>query len=79
MYLLNIKKPNKKDCFASLEKITEQHGLLVFFLQARGSCGSFIFGFVTFMSIGGFPSFVEDMKVKLPTLVIPRGRILCPL
>lgn len=32
-------------------------------ILARGSCGSFIFGFVTFMSIGGFPSFVEDMKV----------------
>ncbi|KAJ4844486.1 ABC transporter G member 11 [Turnera subulata] len=28
-----------------------------------GSCASFVFGFVTFMSIGGFPSFVEDMKV----------------
>lgn len=33
--------------------------------QARGSCASFVFGFVTFMSIGGFPSFVEDMKVSL--------------
>lgn len=32
--------------------------------QARGSCASFVFGFVTFMSIGGFPSFVEDMKVS---------------
>ncbi|XP_025679372.1 ABC transporter G family member 11 isoform X3 [Arachis hypogaea] len=32
-------------------------------LRARGSCASFVFGFVTFMSIGGFPSFVEDMKV----------------
>lgn len=32
--------------------------------QARGSCASFVFGFVTFMSIGGFPSFVEDMKVN---------------
>ncbi|KAG7941931.1 hypothetical protein I3843_16G073600 [Carya illinoinensis] len=28
-----------------------------------GSCASFVFGFVTFLSIGGFPSFVEDMKV----------------
>ncbi|MCO5548669.1 hypothetical protein L7F22_002128 [Adiantum nelumboides] len=34
-------------------------------ILARGSCASFIFGFVTFMSIGGFPSFVEDMKVFL--------------
>ncbi|KAJ6822566.1 putative ABC transporter G family member 11 [Iris pallida] len=32
-------------------------------ILARGACGSFVFGFVTFMSIGGFPSFVEDMKV----------------
>lgn len=32
--------------------------------QARGACVSFVFGFVTFMSIGGFPSFVEDMKVS---------------
>eukprot|EP00250_Pteridium_aquilinum_P011022 c19788_g1_i1 orf=198-2294(+) len=32
-------------------------------ILARASCGAFIFGFVTFMSIGGFPSFVEDMKV----------------
>ncbi|KAM0851930.1 hypothetical protein ACQ4PT_052103 [Festuca glaucescens] len=32
-------------------------------ILARGACASFIFGFVTFMSIGGFPSFVEDMKV----------------
>lgn len=32
-------------------------------ILARGSCGAFVFGFVTFMSIGGFPSFVEDMKV----------------
>lgn len=41
-----------------------------------------MFGFVTFMSIGGFPSFVEDMKVSLlifyPTAVakfIKRGVI----
>ncbi|XP_040999064.1 ABC transporter G family member 11-like [Juglans microcarpa x Juglans regia] len=32
-------------------------------ILARGSCASFVFGFVTFLSIGGFPSFVEDMKV----------------
>uniref|UniRef100_A0A5B7ALI6 Putative ABC transporter G family member 11 n=1 Tax=Davidia involucrata TaxID=16924 RepID=A0A5B7ALI6_DAVIN len=32
-------------------------------ILARGACASFVFGFVTFMSIGGFPSFVEDMKV----------------
>ncbi|KAH7351993.1 hypothetical protein KP509_19G024200 [Ceratopteris richardii] len=32
-------------------------------ILARGSCTSFVSGFVTFMSVGGFPSFVEDMKV----------------
>ncbi|CAA6669547.1 unnamed protein product [Spirodela intermedia] len=31
--------------------------------QSRGACSAFVFGFVTFMSVGGFPSFVEDMKV----------------
>ncbi|KAH7315358.1 hypothetical protein KP509_21G046300 [Ceratopteris richardii] len=32
-------------------------------IMARASCMSYITGFLTFMSIGGFPSFVEDMKV----------------
>ncbi|KAG0447565.1 hypothetical protein HPP92_028263 [Vanilla planifolia] len=32
-------------------------------ILARASCGSFISGFMTFMSIGGFPSFVEEIKV----------------
>ncbi|XP_062009121.1 ABC transporter G family member 1-like [Rosa rugosa] len=32
-------------------------------IQARGSMLSFIASFLTFMAIGGFPSFVEDMKV----------------
>ena len=32
---------------------------------ARGACGGFISGFMTFMSIGGFPSFVEEMKVTI--------------
>ncbi|XP_047317847.1 ABC transporter G family member 12-like [Impatiens glandulifera] len=30
---------------------------------ARGACGGFISGFMTFMSIGGFPNFIEEMKV----------------
>ncbi|XP_047255103.1 ABC transporter G family member 12 isoform X3 [Capsicum annuum] len=29
---------------------------------ARGACAGFISGFMTFMSIGGFPSFIEEMK-----------------
>ncbi|KAH7438230.1 hypothetical protein KP509_04G006500 [Ceratopteris richardii] len=37
---------------------TNYHSIL-----ARGACASYVSGFVTFMSIGGFPSFVEDMKV----------------
>lgn len=36
--------------------------------QARAACAAFVFGFVTFMSIGGFPSFVEEMKVKFWTV-----------
>ncbi|KAL1197407.1 ABC transporter G family member 15 [Cardamine amara subsp. amara] len=32
-------------------------------ILARVSCGGFITGFMTFMSIGGFPSFLEEMKV----------------
>ncbi|CAM6086301.1 unnamed protein product [Calypogeia fissa] len=32
-------------------------------INGRGACLSFVVGFLTFMSIGGFPSFVEDMKV----------------
>lgn len=32
-------------------------------IQARGGCVSFIVAFLTFMAVGGFPSFVEDMKV----------------
>eukprot|EP00250_Pteridium_aquilinum_P018713 c24179_g1_i1 orf=516-2765(-) len=32
-------------------------------ILARGACTSYVSGFVTFMSIGGFPSFIEDMKV----------------
>ena len=33
-------------------------------ILARGACGGFITGFMTFMTIGGFPSFIEEMKVK---------------
>ncbi|XP_077241693.1 ABC transporter G family member 15-like [Tasmannia lanceolata] len=32
-------------------------------ILARASCGGFVAGFMTFMSIGGFPSFIEEMKV----------------
>ncbi|XP_078435360.1 ABC transporter G family member 15-like [Wolffia australiana] len=32
-------------------------------IMARAACGGFISGFMTFMSIGGFPSFIEEMKV----------------
>lgn len=33
-------------------------------IQARGSMLMFVAAFLTFMAIGGFPSFVEDMKVR---------------
>ncbi|XP_042485033.1 ABC transporter G family member 1-like [Macadamia integrifolia] len=32
-------------------------------IQARGSMLMFVAAFLTFMAIGGFPSFVEDMKI----------------
>lgn len=32
-------------------------------ILARAASGGFVSGFMTFMSIGGFPSFVEEMKV----------------
>ncbi|KAK6119745.1 hypothetical protein DH2020_046515 [Rehmannia glutinosa] len=32
-------------------------------ILARGACGGFISGFMTFMTIGGFSSFIEEMKV----------------
>ncbi|KAL5982250.1 ATP-binding cassette sub- G member 1 [Asimina triloba] len=32
-------------------------------IQARGSLLMFVASFLTFMAIGGFPSFVEDMKI----------------
>jgi hypothetical protein len=34
-------------------------------ILARVACGGFITGFMTFMSIGGFPSFIEEMKVMI--------------
>ncbi|XP_020675078.1 ABC transporter G family member 11 [Dendrobium catenatum] len=32
-------------------------------IQARGSMLMFVAGYLTFMAIGGFPSFVEDLKI----------------
>ncbi|KAL8476213.1 hypothetical protein ACS0TY_028756 [Phlomoides rotata] len=32
-------------------------------IQARGSMLAFVSSFMTFMAVGGFPSFVEDMKI----------------
>jgi len=37
---------------------------------ARGACGAFISGFMTFVSIGGFPSFIEEMKVYAYNLIL---------
>ncbi|XP_050206803.1 ABC transporter G family member 1-like [Mercurialis annua] len=38
-------------------------GLTFGSIQARGSMLMFVAAFLTFMAIGGFPSFVEDMKI----------------
>ncbi|XP_031122874.1 ABC transporter G family member 15-like isoform X2 [Ipomoea triloba] len=32
-------------------------------ILARGACGGFVTGYMTFMSIGGFPSFIEEMRI----------------
>ncbi|KAJ6853108.1 ABC transporter G family member 12-like [Iris pallida] len=32
-------------------------------IMARAACGGFVSGFLTFMSIGGFPSFIEELRV----------------
>lgn len=39
-------------------------------ILARGACGGFVTGYMTFMSIGGFPSFIEEMKV-IPYSLLP--------
>ncbi|OMO81750.1 ABC-2 type transporter [Corchorus capsularis] len=33
-------------------------------ILARGACGGFLSGFMTFLSIGGFPSFIEELKAS---------------
>lgn len=38
--------------------------ILLAIFQARGSMLMFVASFLTFMAIGGFPSFVEEMKVS---------------
>jgi hypothetical protein len=38
--------------------------------QGRAGCMGFIGGFLTFMSIGSFPSFVDDMKVTHTSLLL---------
>lgn len=37
--------------------------VIILGFQARGAVIMFLSGFLTFMAIGGFPSFVEEMKV----------------
>lgn len=37
---------------------------------ARIACGGFLSGFMTMMSIGGFPSFIEEMKVTLASFTL---------
>nr|DAD37625.1 TPA_asm: hypothetical protein HUJ06_008266 [Nelumbo nucifera] len=33
-------------------------------ILARGNSAAFITGFMTFLSVGGFPSFIEEMKAS---------------
>ncbi|KZV39222.1 ABC-2 type transporter family protein isoform 1 [Dorcoceras hygrometricum] len=40
------------------------HGTVHNALLARAACGGFVSGFMTFMTIGGFPSFIEEMKKR---------------
>lgn len=63
-----------KYCYSLLNRISDEFLLIrlaIFFsfncyvFQARGSMLMFVAAFLTFMAIGGFPSFVEDMKVCL--------------
>lgn len=44
-------------------------------ILARGACAGFISGFMTFLSIGGFPSFLEEMKVKITNAVFVSMKI----
>ena len=50
--------------WAVIKDMNDFNAFTTLSLQARAACSAFVFGFVTFMSIGGFPSFVEEMKVK---------------
>ncbi|KAJ6964517.1 hypothetical protein NC652_002695 [Populus alba x Populus x berolinensis] len=49
-------------------------------ILAHGACGGFLSGFMTFMSVGGFPSFIEELKVflqgKAQWILWGRGGIL---
>ena len=49
------------------ELVLRKFGVVSLFEQGRAGCMSYVAGFLTFMSIGGFPSFVEDMKVDTPS------------
>lgn len=44
-------------------------------ILARGACGGYITGFMTIMSIGGFPSFIEEMKVNFEPAISLRETI----
>jgi hypothetical protein len=46
-----------------MDFVEAQNFAFLGFFQGRAGCMSYVAGFLTFMSIGGFPSFVEDMKV----------------
>ena len=41
-------------------------------ILARGACVGFIIGYMTFMSIAGFQSYIEEMKVKQLGFGLPK-------
>lgn len=46
-------------------------------ILARGACGGFVCGYMTFMSIEGFPSFIEEMKVPHNLTIFFITKIIC--
>jgi hypothetical protein len=48
-------------------------------MQARGAMLMFVAAFLTFMAIGGFPAFVEDMRVYQDyfTFILPNIIYTC--
>ncbi|KAK2977042.1 LOW QUALITY PROTEIN: hypothetical protein RJ640_007500, partial [Escallonia rubra] len=61
-YIL-LASPCNLHCLVFVRTIFYDIGFSYGSIQARGSMLMFVTAFLTFMAIGGFPSFVEDMKI----------------